>query len=180
MLVKTLLGVVGFLARRFERVPVVMPLDWAARITPRGYHAVSVTRTVEASARWNVPTRQVEGHDTKGKPMTFTECDSMIVSDPDDDSVSLTINVGDPVYIRGRAVNTPVEIAIVNTMFEDTGGDKWFYATFFWRPEMLLFSEEEVDFHEDEIFLDIEENEKEFSTAALELVPVYVLQSKPS
>ena len=157
-----------------------MPLDWSARMTPRGYHAVSVTRTVEAAARWNAPTRQVEGHDTKGKPMTFTECDSMTVSDPDDDSVSLTINVGDPVYIRGRAVNTPVEIAIVNTMFEDARGDKWFYATFFWRPEMLLFSEEEVDFHEDEIFLDMEENEKEFSTAALELVPVYVLQSKPS
>ena len=146
----------------------VMPIDWSARLDGRGYHATSVSRHATES-RFDGPVRVAKDG--------WVEGDEIIAFDPMQPSVQLRIKVGDAVYMSSTRRGQPAEIARIESFFaKSVGGDIWFYNTFFWRPEQLRLADDDP-WDPRELFLQTSADETENSAAALELIPVRVVDT---
>ena len=146
-----------------------MPTTWAARLTPRGYHAVSVKRP-DTAARWAGPTRVANDG--------WKEGDAIVAYDPDDESCELHLHINSMVYLSGPRKGQPAEIGRIKSFFSAADSDHiWLEVAWFWRPERMKLSDD-VDWHERELFLedrgeaDLDEN----SSASIELTPVVVME----
>ena len=145
-----------------------MPIDWSARLDGRGYHATSVSRHATES-RFDGPVRVAKDG--------WVEGDEIIAFDPMQPSVQLRIKVGDAVYMSSTRRGQPAEIARIESFFaKGVGGDIWFYNTFFWRPEQLRLADDDP-WDPRELFLQTSADETENSAAALELIPVRVVDT---
>ena len=145
-----------------------MPIDWSARLDGRGYHATSVSRHATES-RFDGPVRVAKDG--------WVEGDEIIAFDPMQPSVQLRIKVGDAVYMSSTRRGQPAEIARIESFFaKSVGGDIWFYNTFFWRPEQLRLADDDP-WDPRELFLQTSADETENSAAALELIPVRVVDT---
>jgi len=135
------------------------------RLTARGYHATSVSRR-DTSARWNcTPTAP----DEEG----FVDGAAIIVFDDQKPDVELALSVGDPVYLTGARKGRPAEIARIQAFYAGPDGHIWMRCRWFWRPETIV-RDDNVEWHESELFLDTREEGDENSTCAIELTRVFV------
>ena len=84
-----------------------MATDWAARLTPRGYHAVSVRRP-DTAARSDGPTRVADDG--------WIEGDAIVAYDPADESCQLHLRIGSMVYLSGPRKGAAAEIGCINSL----------------------------------------------------------------
>jgi hypothetical protein len=149
----------------FEMVLV----NWAARLDPRGYHCQSVKRP-DVAARWDGATTTA----TCDNNRVWVDGESIVLYNPEHEAEEhMPLRVGDCAYLKGQAKGKPAEIVKIVDIFEDDKKDFWLGVRYFWRPEKMQLPED-LDWHERELFLQVERNKEENWVGLTELVPVAV------
>jgi hypothetical protein len=144
-------------------------VNWAARLDPRGYHCQSVKRP-DVAARWDGATTTA----TCDNNRVWVDGESIVLYNPEHEAEEhMPLRVGDCAYLKGQAKGKPAEIVKIVDIFEDDKKDFWLGVRYFWRPEKMQLPDD-LDWHERELFLQVERNKEENWTGLTELVPVAV------
>ena len=149
------------------------------RLDERGVHAVSAPRP-DTMATWCGEVRHYEHHE---------ECDAIELHMPSDLEKKIMVKVGDFVYLRGRRIGAPAEIARVEYLARSKDPKDpaiAFDCTWLWREEDLTFEPpSDVEIHTRELFISTTKESREQFIVAIEMelptiYPVEYLDEVPS